>query len=66
MMLRNYAPPSPAPGRRVYQPAATPEQIHQLWLLAQRTGQPMTAHLRTALAQYLAAHLQDDPEATAR
>jgi hypothetical protein len=46
-------------GRRIYQPPATEEQIHALWLLAQRSGRPMTQLLREALAAYLAAHLDD-------
>lgn len=54
LLVRLLPPEAHVSGYRPYQPPLTPELVHQLWLLKQRTHRPMTVLLREAIEWYLA------------
>jgi hypothetical protein len=39
--------------KRPYILGLSPGQLHELWRLKQRTGEPITAHVREAVRRYL-------------
>jgi hypothetical protein len=46
------------PRRRPYILGLTDAQVHDLWQIKERTGQPITAQVRQAVQRYLADAIQ--------